>query len=58
MQSKIAKLSDPIALKFERDGLVATYKKRLTEMETYVNQLESKLKSPLNSENASTALHH
>ena len=40
MQEKIDKLNDPISLKFERDGLVQTYKKRLSELDEYVKKLE------------------
>ena len=41
MQSKLEKLSDPVTLKFERDALVSTYKKRLGELEDYIQTLES-----------------
>lgn len=35
---------DPVALKFERDGLVATYKKRVADVESYACDLERQLK--------------
>eukprot|EP00347_Sterkiella_histriomuscorum_P000816 403374405 len=43
MQDKIDKLSDPVTLKFEKDGLVSTYKKRVQEMEEYIKQIESQI---------------
>ena len=36
MQDKVDKLSDPIVIKFEKDGLVSTYKKRIQELEEYI----------------------
>ena len=43
LQQKIDRMSDPIALKYEKDGLVQTYKKRIEEVEDYVKQLEQQL---------------
>ena len=37
MQDKIDKLSDPVVVKYERDGLVQTYKKRISDMEEYIS---------------------
>lgn len=43
MQEKIERLNDPIAVKYEKDGLVQTYKKRLEGVEEYVTSLEQQL---------------
>ena len=40
LQEKIDRLSDPITVKFEKDGLINTYKKRIGEIEEYVKKLE------------------
>ncbi|CDW90000.1 UNKNOWN [Stylonychia lemnae] len=43
LQDKINKLNDPITVKYEKDGLVQTYKKRVAEMEEYIQLLETKI---------------
>lgn len=43
LQGKIDRLSEPVAIKYEKDGLVQTYKKRNKELEEYIKVLEGKL---------------
>ena len=40
MQDKVERLSDPVVVRFERDGLVQTCKKRIGELEDYIQKLE------------------
>jgi SMC interacting uncharacterized protein involved in chromosome segregation len=40
LQEKINRLNDPVTIKFEKDGLLLSYKKRLSEIEVYAKKLE------------------
>jgi len=42
LQERIDRLNDPVTIKFERDGLIQTYKKRVAELEDLCLQVEAR----------------
>jgi predicted RNase H-like nuclease (RuvC/YqgF family) len=40
LEDQIKRLHDPVVVRFERDALVETYKKRITELEVIVKSYE------------------
>ena len=40
MQDTISRQNDPIVQRFEKDGLIQTYQKRISDLEAYIKNLE------------------